>query len=252
MSMTKLAPLWLAAAVLSQAGCEILAGGDDWVRPPETDVPAAVRAQYHEDAVRLALRHTTDEGLPAADEVEPPVPLVARYEAALLAVHRLDHPARHEVVDAWNIHTFPSPGTREILVGVSAHAAWTQAWRSGSVLTGNAPVDDLVTRYGLSLERFHDWSIGEYAQLRAGGPLNAAALAKAFDGISGVVNAEENGVVGDGNDIRASAYGNALRLDYSVGFGECPAGCISRHTWSFAVRDDGTVLFLDETGPPIR
>jgi hypothetical protein len=56
--------------------------------------------------------------------------------------------------------------------------------------------------------------------------------------------------VGDGPDIRASVHGEGWRLDYSVGFGDCPAGCIYRHTWSFAVSGDGVVTFLGRSGEP--
>ena len=36
-----------------------------------------------------------------------------------------------------------------------------------------------------------------------------------------------------------------------VGWGDCPAGCIDRHRWLFAVAPDGSVELIDETGDPV-
>jgi hypothetical protein len=37
-----------------------------------------------------------------------------------------------------------------------------------------------------------------------------------------------------------------------IGWGDCPAGCINKHTWVYAVADSGEVLLLDETGPSLE
>jgi hypothetical protein len=36
-----------------------------------------------------------------------------------------------------------------------------------------------------------------------------------------------------------------------IGWGDCPAGCISRHRWTFTVDRNGTVTKIAESGPPI-
>src|SRR5947207_492604 len=81
-------------------------------------------------------------------------------------------------------------------------------------------------------------------------PINIIALAQLFSGISGVRFAEPNGVVGDGNDITGSVEDSRVLLDYSVGYGDCPSGCIGRRFYHFAVHDDGTVDYLGATGSP--
>jgi hypothetical protein len=169
----------------------------------------------------------------------------------LLRVHAFDHPARDAVVERYRIRTFPSPSTRELLVRIDPMHAWTAAWREGRTLTGNPAVDALLGEFDVSLARFYDWTIGDYALLRTGRPVHAAALARLFSRIDGITNAEENGVGGDGNDIRARLQQNGWRLDYSVGFGDCPSGCIERHAWSFFVSASGNVSFLGESGSPL-
>ena len=48
----------------------------------------------------------------------------------------------------------------------------------------------------------------------------------------------------------ASGVG-AYIVEIQVGWGDCPAGCIDRHTWTFAVLPDGTVNPQAETGPSV-
>jgi hypothetical protein len=48
----------------------------------------------------------------------------------------------------------------------------------------------------------------------------------------------------------ASGVG-AFVVTIRVGWGDCQAGCIEEHGWVFAVRPDGTVVALSETGSPV-
>ena len=43
----------------------------------------------------------------------------------------------------------------------------------------------------------------------------------------------------------------AFVVNVSVGWGDCPAGCMAEHTWSYAVAPDGTVTVVKETGGPV-
>lgn len=48
----------------------------------------------------------------------------------------------------------------------------------------------------------------------------------------------------------ASGVG-AYVVTVTVGWGDCPAGCIDQHTWVYAVSPDGDVRTVNETGPPV-
>ncbi|HEY3334923.1 MAG TPA: hypothetical protein VGK16_06745 [Candidatus Limnocylindrales bacterium] len=66
----------------------------------------------------------------------------------------------------------------------------------------------------------------------------------------------------DPDAIGASAWWTAVPFDgttppsawtvtYEVGWGDCQAGCIDRHTWTYLVERDGTVTLQQETGSPL-
>lgn len=45
--------------------------------------------------------------------------------------------------------------------------------------------------------------------------------------------------------------GQGWRVRVSVGWGDCPAGCIDRHTWVWAVGEDGQASLEAEEGTPL-
>ncbi len=204
----------------------------------------SVATAYHEDAVRLVARADGPAG-----PVRPSPAAVAVLENALLRVYAATLPAADSVTRRHPIHTFPDPPTRELIVSIAQGNRWADAWRAGRALTGEPAVDSVVQAYGLSVAKYYAWSSGDAALLRSGEPLNAPALARLLQGAPGVRDAQPNRAIGGGDDIRARLEAGAVVLDYSVAWGDCPAGCINAHVWHFRVSDAGAVTFLGSAGP---
>ena len=40
-------------------------------------------------------------------------------------------------------------------------------------------------------------------------------------------------------------------VTFTAGWGDCPAGCIDHHSWTWTVTGDGTVTFVSEEGSPL-
>lgn len=49
----------------------------------------------------------------------------------------------------------------------------------------------------------------------------------------------------------AALSGGAWGITVSVGWGDCPAGCIDSHVWRWSVAADGATTLVDETGPAL-
>ena len=61
-----------------------------------------------------------------------------------------------------------------------------------------------------------------------------------------------NNLIGGSRWWEARALdGGAWQISLTIGWGDCPAGCISRHTWVFHVGADGQVTLISETGEPV-
>lgn len=66
-----------------------------------------------------------------------------------------------------------------------------------------------------------------------------------FDGIE----ARNPDMVGQAASWTAESTDNgSTRVTFEVGWGDCQAGCIDRHTWTFEVARDGTVAWVGEDG----
>ena len=217
--------------------------------PDDSQVPATLRAEYREDAARLALRDLLYRGYGG---IGIPGEAIQPYYDALVLVHNATSlPARDSVVDTYRIHTFPSPTTRSLMLQLLSTEAWVQRLARRELPTGEPTVDDLLERYALSVGSIYTLSQGDVlATLGPVEPLNIGALAPLFRGITGVRYSEANGTWGDGNDIRGALEGSRVLLDYSVGYGDCPSGCIDRRFYHFAVQADGTVEYLGASGAP--
>lgn len=211
-------------------------------------VPDDLKALYREDAIQLALDELLEKtGDP---EISLPEDLIDKYYRALVAVFNADGvPNRDKVIETYDIHAHKRADPHSVLVTVDRSYSWTDAWQSGVTLTGNPSIDDLLETYELILVNYHDAT--NLAVLETEKALNPFALAARFDAIPGVLFSDPNGYAGDGNNILAVRDGETVRLTYSLGWGDCPAGCIYRHHWQFVVVGASTVNFLDEFGDPL-
>ena len=45
--------------------------------------------------------------------------------------------------------------------------------------------------------------------------------------------------------------GGGYRVELTIGWGDCPAGCIERHVWTFDVDATGGLKLVGETGDPV-
>lgn len=217
----------------------------------DTHIPDAVKQQYREDAAQLALRVLLQEPSAASEEIELPPELVQEFYDLLIQVYLAkDLPERDTVINTYNIYTFRSYSTREVIVEIDPTKAWTQAWQRGERMTGNAEIDALIEGYNLELENY--LSGLKIAVLQADRPLNTPALARVLSRIEGIETAAASSLGGDGSDIYAERKDGYWQLDYSVGKGDCPAGCTQRTAWRFHVYPDSRVQFVERLENPPR
>jgi len=214
--------------------------------------PDSVQAMYQDDADRLALSRTFRNGTTWVDSVaiDPDWSATAMY--ALLAVYNADLPERDTVVDLLSIHVYPSVTLRSVIVSADGALPWMQQLALGNLPTGTPSIDQLIADHGLTLANFYTWpgpSTGDHiAVFEAEAHSNVLALAAMFAAVQGVSYAEPNGNLGDGNTITDSVYADHVRVVYSFGWGDCPAGCTLRRYWEFSVYFDCSVVFSGSWG----
>ena len=132
-----------------------------------------------------------------------------------------------------DIHAFPDYVPNQLIL--SSSASWTQSWRKGNLVTGNAFIDTFSAVY--RLKGVDTMLFGSSYVLTFEQPLQIVNLSKLYSSEKTVAYAEPNGYVGDGDDIRMFKKNGEWDVAFSIGRGDCPAGCIYRYYWYVAVHD---------------
>ena len=78
----------------------------------------------------------------------------------------------------------------------------------------------------------------------------AARVIELYPTFAGIGPTDPN-LIGGCCSWQGSATGDGYTVTFEVGWGDCPAGCIDRHAWTFAVTRDGIVTLLDDSGSPV-
>jgi hypothetical protein len=196
------------------------------------------RAQFSEDAIILAARTATGPWIPADTTAE--------IDQDLHAIRA----ANPQVTD---VHAFPDFDLNVLIFAVKTTSPWVNNWRSGSITTGESALDSLIHQYDPASikDNLFESNGNAWFTLQFGGPLNMTKLAEKFQGISiNVPFVNINGYGGDGNRVTFSRPGSDKLYTFSKGWGDCPAGCIHRHSWEFTLKPDGTIS-LREFGDPL-
>lgn len=215
-------------------------------------IPDSIKTKLKEDAALLALRDVHADPQSKQNLITIPQELIDFYYYGLMHVYNtVNIPQRDSVFSVHKIHTFRRPEHHSVIVAVDSNKSWTNNWRLGNRITGNSQIDGLVLNYDLRLINYYSYPILHAAVLESPKPINIYALSKKFNTIDGVIFAEENRTVGEGNDISALIEQNYLTIVFSKGWGDCPAGCIYRHYWLFNIKFDGNVSFVRSYGDVI-
>lgn len=212
----------------------------------------SVIAKYKEDADRLALRRVNSSNSTYIDSVNISEQLSDTILKAIIAVYNATTlPARDTVIEMFNIHSFPVPQVKKVLVSADPGLAWMQQLQNNIIPTGNSSVDSLMEKYYLNMYSYHTWSnLFSYhsVELLSDSNFNISMLAHRFEAISGVQFASPVNAIGDGNNITDSVYSNFVELVFSLGWGDCPSGCTERRYWKFHIFPDCSVSYLGSYG----
>lgn len=85
-----------------------------------------------------------------------------------------------------------------------------------------------------------------------GSPFDAATLVIATNPLFTGAAPREEGMIGMTKWWVATPLSDGrFRIDVTIGWGDCMAGCIDRHVWTYEVRPDGSLELVSEAGPEV-
>lgn len=128
-----------------------------------------------------------------------------------------------------------------------SNIAYSAPWRPGVLLAkvSDEQLEQIRIHYGdVTNSPSSDFKILTFATL-----YNPVALAKELTSKNLVQSAEPDNIIGGSNSIHYNTKTGIYK--FSVGWGDCPAGCINNHSWEFYVFRRTKVIFLGESGTPL-
>jgi hypothetical protein len=200
------------------------------------NVTRGTENSYSTDALILAARGSESARIPAAD--------AAAVDADLAT-------ARAQAPSVKDIHARPLDDLKSLLIYVTPDAPFLNAWKQGTVKTGQATLDDLLTQYkATSVQYLSELNSALVFVVHFDDPLNTKALIAPLSAAStSIVGVHSNGIIGDGNQIMRTVEGGKRVYAFSVGWGDCPAGCYARHTWTVTIAADGGISVVESGNP---
>lgn len=226
-----------------QEGTEIIKGSEENLSEKEQQA-------YRADAEKLAIRYINN-----ADSTQTTIPdkLIGNLYNGLIHIATSPNSKAKEVSEEYEIHARIPSHSRQVIVYVDTTTAWVDAWQEGNTETGNENVDELTNTYNLELVEYTalESTPNAIVKLQADRAFNVFAVGRKFRQLEDIENAGSEGIT-DGNEINVLFFGSHLRYYFELGFGDCPAGCINRHTWIFDVYRDGKVEYMGEKGDALE
>ena len=224
-----------------------------FAQPYFCDAPDSVLAKYRDDADRMAIDRTFQNGSTWMDSVNINPEWSQTALGALVAVYNSTSPERDTVVDLLDMHIYPTIPLRKISILANSSLAWIPQLEAGNVPTGNTALDELMQQYGVTAYAFPYTTPGSPRSIffTTSTNCNTLALADRFDQLPGVIYAGTSGAAGDGNRITDSLSTDHIEITFGYGWGDCPAGCGARHYWKFNVGPDCEVDFVESYGTPM-
>ena len=165
--------------------------------------------------------------------------------SAIQSVNALHSQQTDTVFNVYKIHAFKLYVLNSIILQVNVNAPEIKNLINGQP-TGNSSFDALMAKYGFTYNNYSEFaptSQVPFFSINSNTWYNMQALVPLFKQYSFITGAQSNGTAGDGNNITYQINGTNRILDFSIGFGDCPAGCGGRKIWEFSVDEHCKATF---------
>jgi hypothetical protein len=214
--------------------------------PSDCTPSSQLLSAYEWDIANMALRRMQENQSPDLSFVNIPQYQKDSIVAGLSAILNSGFPEVDSVFNLYCVHDRTSAVMtwQSMIVYVDTAYAWTAAWQNLNALTGNPFIDTLVTKYGLTVSSFNNYSFGSLAVLDFTQVLNIYALADSLEQEPAISLAEPNAMIGLAGKISYEVVDTMRYFNFRFEFSDCFDGCDNYREWQFAVFPDCSVEYL--------
>ncbi len=153
------------------------------------------------------------------------------------AVYNSNSPERDTVFDIYDIHGYYCYSFNSISLRVDTGLSEIKNLANNKFPTGETELDNILNTYNFdSVKTSYSYPRFPWLTIYTDDEYNMIPIEKEFSDIESIQIAEfSKGCVGDGNSIELSRGDDSATIIFSIGSGDCPAGCIYHKYWEFSV-----------------
>lgn len=118
---------------------------------------------------------------------------------------------------------------------VNKDSPWIGNLCQGIIPTGNQKLDSLLTVY--EYKSVKSYTFSKYVIINFNKDYNLIPVASEFLSVPSILDNFWDSCGGDGNDIKIKRSMKSANIVFSIGTGDCPAGCLYHKYWEFEVAD---------------
>jgi hypothetical protein len=220
----------------------LLAGCEKEIPLNQDDIPISsfIKENYLEDSRQLYLREVmANPNHPNYNEAVLDTNELNKILGTFQLVYNLKSPVKDTVYEVYKIHALRCYSLRSIVLKVDVAAPEIIHLANGQIPTGNTALDNILTKYEFdSVKISYSYPDFPWLSIYTKNSYNLTPIIKALEEIPSVILAENNGGCFDGNDIHLERDLNTATISFSIGRGDCPAGCIYRRYWIFRIENN--------------
>lgn len=212
-------------------------------RDPEDDskveVREFIRQEYYDDARQLYYDEFSPKpGHANFNVAEFDEDAISDILRLIQVVYDAGIPERDTVFAEYNIHKYCVSSFNYLTVSVDPTNNAIAKWVENKTITGDVSLDKFISHYDFDqISKSYSYPSFSWVNVKFKKAWNTIKMADDLQEIDGINKVERNqGCVGDGDDITMMRDEHHAILTFSIGRGDCPAGCTYRRHWEFKVK----------------
>lgn len=216
------------------------------IAPRTTSLTPYIIENYSHDAKQLYM----DELIHDSSNIGFNKPIIDYNEIdkillIIQAVYDSDTPERDTVFDIYQIHGYYCYSFNSLSLEVQTDLPGIINLSNGIIPTGDTILDDILTFYHFdSVRTYYSYPNFPWLSIFTKDEYNLIPIEKEFGNLESVFIAYfDRGCIGDGNTITLTRDNSVATITFSIGSGDCPAGCIYHKYWEFEVTN-GIAQFI--------